>query len=190
MTGGEIKNMRLGGFIPATISTRGGETQSCVVNHDQLTEILSAHGNSAIIEIKGTAEGGSVLVIPRDIQKNAVTRKIIHVGFQRVSASDPITAEVRVVLTGEPNDVKIGVGFLEQLQSKVQIRAVPDKLPEHVEVDTTNMVVGSVLTAASLAVGKAYTVVTAPETVIAVLHSMTRGGAKEDEPAVAEAPAT
>ncbi len=188
MTGGELKNMRRDGFIPATISTRGGATQSCVVNRDQLMNILHAHGDSAIIEVQGTAEGGSVLVIPRDIQKNAVSRKVIHVGFQRVSAADPITAEVRVILTGEPYDVKVGAGFLEQLLTTVLVRAVPDKLPEQVMVDTTEMEVGSVLTASALAAGREYAVVTPGDAVVAVLHSMTRGGEKTEE-VVEEAPA-
>src|SRR5579872_421840 len=145
MSGGALRQMRQDGFIPASVSARGAATQHCSISRQQLTDILHRYGDSALIELQGTAEEGSVLVISRDIQRDAVSGKLLHVGFQRLSARDPITAEVRLVLVGQPQDVRTGAGTLEQVVSTVQVRAVPDKLPRSIEVDTSGMEVGSVL---------------------------------------------
>lgn len=181
MTGNEMQTMRREGYVPATISMRGGVTTSCSIKRDRLMDILQSLGRSAIIQINGTGDAGTVLVISRDIQNDPVSGKVIHVGFQRVSTQDPITAEVRVHLVGEPDDVRIGAGFVEQLLSTVSIRALPDRLPKTVEVDVTHMQVGSVLLASAVAEGREYALVTPADTVVAVCHSMTRGGDKMEE---------
>jgi large subunit ribosomal protein L25 len=113
MSGGALQQMRREGFIPASVSARGAATQHCSVSRQKLAEILSRYGASALIELQGTDEGGSVLVISRDIQRDAVSGKLLHVGFQRLSARDPITADVRLTLVGQPRDVQIGIGTLE-----------------------------------------------------------------------------
>ena len=176
MTGGELTKLRKDGYIPASISTRGATTMHCSVNRDQLLEILQTHGRSAIIEIDGTEQSGSVLVISRDVQNDPIGRKMIHVGFQRVTGLEPITAEVRVLLTGQAADVKTGEGFVEQLVKTVLIRALPAQLPNVVEADTSAMEMGSALLASSIGEGRDYSLVTPGDTVIAALHSMTRGG--------------
>ena len=180
MSGGALQQLRREGFIPASISARGEATQHCSVPRQKLTEILSRYGASALIELQGTEEGGSVLVISRDIQRDAVSGKLLHVGFQRVSARDPITAEVRLTLLGQPQDVRTGTGTLEQVVSTVLVRAVPDRLPPSVEVDTSGMEIGSVLHLSALPVNAHYEIVTPPETVVAVLQTV-RGAVAQEE---------
>lgn len=170
MTGADLKRLRREGYIPATISTRGGTTQHCSVSLQKLTHILANHGASALIEIEGSDEAGGVLVISRDIQRNGVTGQIIHVGFQRLSSLEPITADVRLTLVGLPDDVRIGAGTLGQELTTVQVRATPDKLPDHIEVDVSEMQVGTVLHLADVPAHKDYVLVTPPETVIAILQ--------------------
>jgi large subunit ribosomal protein L25 len=187
MTGGELNQLRRDGFIPATISTRGEATQQCTVNRQQLASILRQHGASALIEVSGTAEGGNVLVISRDIQRDAISGKLLHVGFQRLSTREPITAEVRLNLTGEPEEVRTKVGTLEQVASTVLVRALPDKLPASIEVDASAMLIGTALHLSDLPVNPDYEIVTAADTVIAVVHLLRGAPAEEEAEAAAEA---
>jgi len=184
MSGGALRQLRLEGFIPASISTRGEATQQCSVSRQKLTDILSRYGDSALIELQGTEEGGSVLVISRDIQRHAVSGKLLHVGFQRLSARDPITADVRLTLVGQPQDVRSGIGTVEQVVSTVQVRAVPDRLPPFIEIDTSGMEVGSVLHLSAVPANANYEMVTPPETVVAVLQTV-RGAVAQEEKAEA-----
>jgi large subunit ribosomal protein L25 len=187
MSGGQLNQLRRDGFIPATISTRGEATQNCTVNRQKLAYILRQYGDSALIEVEGTAAGGSVLVISRDIQRDAISGNLLHVGFQRLSTREPITAEVRLTLIGEPEEVRTKVGTLEQVASTVQVRALPDKLPANIEVDTSAMLIGGAMHLADLPVNPNYEIVTAGDTVIAVVHLLR--GAPADEEAAEAAPA-
>src|ERR1044071_8016682 len=100
MTKGQLKQLRRDGLVPASISMRGKETKHCAVPSQKLADILRNQGNSAIIELEGTGEKGTVLAISRDIQYDGVSRKLLHVGFQRLSAKDAITADIRLALHG------------------------------------------------------------------------------------------
>src|SRR5262249_23303725 len=109
--------------------------------------------------------------------------KLIHVGFQVVSAREAITADVRLILAGQPQPVREGSGTLEQVESTVKVHAMPDKLPPHVAVDVSNMQLGTVLQLSAIAAGEDYEFASLPETVIAVLHSNARGVAERAEEA-------
>src|SRR5258708_37760035 len=106
MSNGEINQMRKEGFVPVSLSTRGEETQHYSVSRQGLADILRSQGASAIIELNGTSNKGAVLSISRDIQYESLSRKLMHVGFQRVSAKDAITADVRENHVREPDEVQ------------------------------------------------------------------------------------
>jgi large subunit ribosomal protein L25 len=144
-------------------------------------DIIAKYGASALIELQGSGDAKSILVIARDIQRNGVSRRIMHVGFQGLSSKVAITADVRLTLVGIPNDVKIGMASLEQLLFTVPVRAMPDKLPAHIEIDSTEMHIGSVLHLSDFPAHDGYEIAMPPETVVAVLHTV-RGEAAPEPP--------
>ena len=184
-TKGKLRQLRRDGLIPASISMRGKETKHCVVPSQKLAEILRNQGASAIIELKGTGEKGTVLAISRDIQYDAVSRKLLHVGFQRLSATEAITADIRLTLHGTPEEVKDGSHLLEQVQNTLSIRAQPDKLPTNIDVDVTDLQSGAPLHASAIPVNPDYEIITAPDTVIAVVHLAKRPVVEAEEEAAA-----
>jgi large subunit ribosomal protein L25 len=181
MSGSELKQLIKDGFIPASVSTRGEDTLHCSVSQQKLMDVLAKYGASALIELQGDGDAKGRLVIARDIQRNGVSRRITHVGFQGLSSTATITADVRLTLVGEPNDVKIGMASLEQLIFTVQVRAVPDKLPAHIEIDSSEMHIGSVLHLSDFPAHEGYEIAMPPETVVAVLHTV-RGEALPEPP--------
>lgn len=181
LTGSEMSGLRREGFIPASISTRGEATRHCSVSQEKLAAILQSHGQSAIIELQSEDGASDGLVISRDLQRDHLGNKIIHVGFQGVSAKIAITAEVRVSLAGRPEEVRTGVCRVEQVAPTVLVHARPDTLPAQIELDISAMVMGSVLRVSDLVVGSGCEVVSPPETVVVVLHSMTRVAPQTEE---------
>jgi large subunit ribosomal protein L25 len=174
LSGAEIAELRRQGFIPASISIRGEETRHCSISRDKLAAILREQGQSAIIELQSADGASNALVISRDLQRDHLGDKLIHVGFQGVSAKIAITADVRVLLVGRPEEVRTGACRLEQVAATVQVRAQPDSLPAHIELDVSAMEMGSVLRVSDIETGRGYEVVSPAEVVVAVLHSMTR----------------
>ena len=65
LSGGELKQLRRDGFVPVSISTRGDVTQQCTVSRQELANVLSRYGASALIELRATGSDSTILVIAR-----------------------------------------------------------------------------------------------------------------------------
>jgi large subunit ribosomal protein L25 len=178
---GGIKRLRLAGYVPVTVSARGGETTEWSVPARELTDILRHGGQSALIELRDIGAGDKTLVMPRDIQRDPISGRLLHVGFAAISAREPVTAEVRVALVGEPVGVRTGTAVLEHETSTVLVRALPDKLPTHINLDVSSMDVGDVLHVSDIVPSQDYQILTPPDTVTAVVHIVRAAVAEKEE---------
>src|SRR5437660_1184431 len=124
MSKGAVKRLRKEGLIPITVSMRGEKTQDYTIPSRDFHEIVRRNGRSGLIQLKGAGRGDGALVIARDLQYDPISHQIIHVGFQRISARDPVTTEVRVILIGEPEPVHSKEGVLEHEMTTLQVRAL------------------------------------------------------------------
>lgn len=177
-TKGELNKMRKDGLLPVTVSGKGVESRNYLVSWKELTELLRFHGNSAIINLNDNSE--TSLVLARDIQRDPVSGKIIHVGFQKISARELIHAEVRIVLHGTPEDVKQSEGILEHQLNQIEISAYPDQLPEQIVLDVSNLSLGHPLHVSDIPSTSQYTILTPPETIVASVQPLRRVVAEQE----------
>lgn len=91
-----------------------------------------------------TIDNKTVKAIMKDIQFHAVTDSILHIDFYQITEDKPIVMNVPVKLTGLAAGVKAG-GKLEQLLRRVKCKALYNIIPEKVEIDVTNLIIGKVI---------------------------------------------
>lgn len=77
----------------------------------------------------------------RDIQIDPVTREIVHLDFQEVTAGHSLDVEVPVVTIGDAPGIKEG-GMLDAGIRDLQIRCLPKDLPEVIEIDVSELQIG------------------------------------------------
>ncbi|MBS1536443.1 MAG: 50S ribosomal protein L25 [Bacteroidetes bacterium] len=77
----------------------------------------------------------------KDISFDPVTDKIVHFDLFGVDANAPIEVEVTVLLQGLSIGVRDG-GVLEHILHKIKVSCLPKDLPEHIEVDVSNLTIG------------------------------------------------
>lgn len=186
MTRGQIRQARREGLVPVSVSERGTETRHYLVPARELGEALQGGGGGTVVELKVEREAGGVL-IPRIIDRNPISRALLQVGFVRVPGDKPVVTQVRVQLLGEPEDARTGTGVVEHLASTLDVRGLPDRIPTHIDVDTSNMEIGSVLHVSDIAANPDYEIVSPPETVLAVMHVVRAAVTPEGEEPVTEA---
>ena len=59
-----------------------------------------------------------------------------------MKADEKITVEVPIHLAGTADGVRNHGGVMDQVMHKIEIRVFPADIPEHVEVDVTNVAIG------------------------------------------------
>lgn len=141
---GVARRLRAEGKIPASLYGQGKArsiTVSAVDFRDLNREI---GGGAALVELNDD-KGESALCLIQEIQHHAIKDSIDH-NFQEVERGHSFTTKIPTVLIGEADcaGIKDG-GVLDHKSHEVEIRCRPSKLPEHVEVDVTNLEVGGAI---------------------------------------------
>ncbi|MDP8227595.1 MAG: 50S ribosomal protein L25 [Candidatus Celaenobacter polaris] len=77
----------------------------------------------------------------RDMQIDPVTREIVHLDFQEVTAGQKLDVEVSVVTLGDAPGIKEG-GILDTGVRDLQIRCMPKDLPDAIEIDVSELQIG------------------------------------------------
>jgi large subunit ribosomal protein L25 len=122
--------------------------------------------------------------ILKDYQQDPLRGQIAHVDLQEVRLDQPIQATVAVQLIGEPVGAKEG-GVLSQVQREINVEALPMEIPEHLELDVSEMAIGDTLRLADLPPREGVTYLDDPEeTVLATVTMPTR--VEEPEEVLAE----
>ena len=139
----DTKKLRRDGGIPATVYARGDESQSIAIPVDEMAHILKMPGGRlSLIDLKiDGKESKAHPVMIQEIQRDPVSKKILHIDFHRVSMDEPVHAHVPVVLMGDASGIKQG-GVLEQFTREMDVKALPDRIPNRIEVDVSNLELG------------------------------------------------
>jgi large subunit ribosomal protein L25 len=133
------------------------------------------------VVVDGDGDGQPHASILKDYQQDPLRGHISHVDFHEVRLDQPIQASVTVQLIGEPAGVKEG-GVLSQVQREINVEALPMEIPEHLELDVSEMAIGDTLRLADLAAREGVTYLDDPEeTVLATVTLPTREVEPEPE---------
>ena len=141
----EARRTRKAGKVPAVVYGAASEgasrdAVSIAVEPKALLKILhSEAGANTLIALKLDGVDSKVLV--KDFLLDPVTRQVLHVDFYRVAMDRMITVTIPVLLKGESKGVKVQGGLLEFVRREIEIECLPSDIPEHVDVDVSDLMV-------------------------------------------------
>jgi len=165
---GAARTLRSQGQVPAVIYGHGRDPQPLALNARDLDKMLGhIQAESTVIEV--TVGGQTSRTLIREIQRHPIKRQILHVDFQALVAGEKVTVNIPIVLTGTPEGVRLGGGVLDQTLRELEIEVDPSDIPDHVELDVTNMVIGDSMHVSDLSLPPGVEVLDDPETSVAVL---------------------
>ena len=163
----EARRMRVAGKIPAVVY--GGTNEGALevsVDPKILSRILhSESGVNTLIDLK--IDGGTATrVLVKDFQLDPIHHRMLHADFYRVALDKKITVSVTVQLNGESKGVKLQGGVLDFPNREVEIEVLPTEIPEHLEIDVTELMIGDGVRLKDLAEGAKWTPVSDPDTLL------------------------
>src|SRR5919106_2036128 len=183
----ESRRLRKRGLIPGVLYRAGDEPHPFTVPERDLRRVLSGpSGLHTILDvvIDGDGKGEPHASILKDYQQHPLRGTLIHIDLHEVRLDQPIQASVVVALIGEAAGVKEG-GVLSQVTREVTVEALPMEIPEHIDVDVSDMALGDTLRSDALPAIEGVTYLDDPEeTVLATVTVPTR--VVEPEPEVEE----
>ncbi len=179
------RRLRSSGRIPAVVYGDGVGPLAVSVEGRELRHALSTPaGLNAVLTVHVGSEEFTAMA--REIQRHPVRGTVTHVDFQVVDPDRPVSADVTVMLTGDPIELHHQDGVLEQQLFSISVRAKPSEIPQHFEVDISALVVGTAVRVSDLVIPAGVEVDLDPETVVAAGQPPRVVRSEEEEAATAE----
>src|SRR6478735_8991398 len=162
---GVARKLRAAGRVPGVIYGHAREAQSLSLVARDLEKLLSQIAvSSTVVEL--SLAGATTRTLIREIQRHPFKKNILHVDFQEMVAGEKVTVKVPLVFVGVPEGVRLSGALLEQILHSIEVLVDPASIPNHIDVDVTNLAMGHSLHVRELVLPEGLEVLTDEDTTI------------------------
>ena len=153
----------------AVVYGGGREATAIQIDSSKFERLLetSHAGVNTLIDLEGSDAGGKT-VIAKELQRDAVRGKLIHVDFYEVDLTTKIEVSVPIHLVGTPEGVVLG-GVLDQQMREITLMCLPNAIPDEIEADVSGMELGDSIHVEQLVFADGIDVATEPELTVATV---------------------
>ncbi len=190
----EMRRLRAGGRIAAILY--GGpagpsgkpEATPIAVDPKALMKILHSESGANTLITLSVNGGAGAKVMLREYQLDPVSHSLLHADFYRVAMDKLVRVTVPVLIRGEAPGVKQQGGLLDFVHREIEVECLPGEIPEHVEVDVSQLMLGQSVRLRDVSEAMRWTPVSEPDLML-VHVVMPRVVEEAPKPAEAEAAA-
>jgi large subunit ribosomal protein L25 len=187
--GKAAKRLRKAGIIPANIFGHHEPSLAIQLDASAFDRLRRTHGARGIISLHVAGEIQPHTVLIRHVERDAISDKILHIDFFRVSMSERITVKAPLHLTGEAPAVKLENGVLLHLLDALEIECRASDIPDSLSMDVSSMTaIDDIIYAKDVPLPKNLTLITDPDEPVAKVAA-TRAEVAEVAAEAAETPA-
>jgi large subunit ribosomal protein L25 len=176
----ETRRLRRSGQVPGVLYGGAEGPVAFAVAERALRLALAAKG--AVLELSIDGRAGTPAVL-KDSQRHPVRGEIMHIDLLRVDLNVAIQATVPVHLVGD--DQAPGIvegGILEHVTRELTIEALPNDIPEYIEVDVSKMEINATIQLSEIDAPKGITLLDDPDaTVLASITPPSVSTESDDE---------
>lgn len=140
--------LRRQGQTPGVLYGQGSPGRMLRFDAAALERVIRQAGMNQLVALD--LEEGAQTTLLRDVQRDPVSGKTLHVDFYRVIAGQKLTSTVPIIARGHSPAVEAG-GVVNQLLDALEIECLPGDLPADIVVDLALLTeMGSAITVADL----------------------------------------
>lgn len=177
---GVARKLRANGRVPGVVYGRGAEPVAVSVDAKELAgAIVGEGGRNNLITLQGGGSLNGNTVIVADLKKAALKGTFVSVDLHKINMNEKVRVHVPVALVGTAAGVKDG-GMLDVVMHSLDLECLPAQIPEHVEVDVTDLAIGHAIHVGELVLPAGVKALDDPKATIISIHG------KAKEPVVAE----
>ncbi len=165
--GKQVNALRRQGVIP--IALYGGHIAPSALQAEERTlrVVLSKAGHNRLIYLN-MGDGAPHVVVAREIQREPISGRLLHVDLQEISLTEKMTVDVPIVLRGTSPAVTRGEGLLIHGLEQVTLRVLPTDLIPEIDVDVSGLnAVNDTLHVSDLKLGDKFEILTPADEMLA-----------------------
>jgi large subunit ribosomal protein L25 len=133
--GKKTKQLRSQGLTPAHLFGHALESQSLQCATTDLLKILAQAGTTRLLSLKVEGDKETKRVFVREIQRDVISRALLHVDFYQVRKDEKMQMGIPIVLVGDAPALRGKGRMISRGIMELRIECLPEKVPPQVEVD-------------------------------------------------------
>jgi len=183
---GVARKLRAAGRIPGICYGFGLQTRAVTLDPRALEKALraSSAGLNTLFGVQGGGELAGRSVLVKELQRDPVSRSLLHADFYAVDLTKEIEVAVPLHLTGSAAGLMNG-GIVDHQLREIQIACLPTAIPESFSLDVSALDIGDSLHVRDIVLPPGVKLVSSPDlSVVSVVLP-----AKAEEEVTAEAAA-
>lgn len=150
------KKERRKGLVPGIIYGKKLGSLMFEIGEMNLVSELNIIGEHGIVNFDLDGYNGTAMI--KDVQKDAITHKIVHIDLEEICSDENITAEIPIKFNGKDFLSQKGI-VLQSQKDSVKVSCKPEDLPKSINIDVSKAKVGSVYKLSDLEIGDEISIV-------------------------------
>jgi large subunit ribosomal protein L25 len=184
VVGKKVGQLRRSGMVPVIVYGPKIEPINLQIPYRPLQIALMKAGGTNLIDIQ--YEGGSQVVLAREVQRDILRGDILHVDFFSVDLKAKIKIDVPIHFVNEAPAVQARKGILITGPAMLTIETLPSHLMSQIEVDLSNLnEIGDAVHVRDLKLDSDITILNDPDEMIARVSQTSAARSEEDAEAEA-----
>ena len=162
------RRLRATGVIPGIVYGLDRESFKVAVDPDRIEAVLRLKGGAnTIFSLVLTGENKQRDAMIKELQRDPVTERALHVDFVRVDLTKAVQVRVPIVLLGVPDGVKNEGGITDFVLRDVLVECLPGNIPEHLDVDISELHINQHVSLSDVVIGEGVAVLDDLEQIVA-----------------------
>lgn len=139
ITGKAVRHLRRQGILPANLTGHGNSPLAIQVQAVDVDRMLKAFGRTTVIQLSVSSLDARRTAMLGAVQRDPISGAIKHIDFIQVDMTQKMRASITLHLAGDAAATKNGAGMVLQLLNQIEVEALPDDLPDTIELDISGL---------------------------------------------------
>ena len=132
--------LRRAGLVPGNVYGMDRPSFKVQMHPQRIEEVLRLKtGQNTILTLKMANRDVKRDVMIREMQRDPITDKVIHVDFVRIDPTKPVQVPVPVHFEGTPAGVRTEGGILDVIARELTVSCLPDHIPAQLDIDISEL---------------------------------------------------
>ena len=160
----KAKKLRKKGLVPGVIYGKHLKSLMFEIGELELNREISRVGQHAVLDVD--LDGSSKKVLIKEVQRDPITNKIIHLDLQELDANKKVMSSVPIVYLGEEYLHKKGM-VLQKEKDSIKVEGYYDEIPKNIKIDMKEINKGLVYRVSDIEVASEISIIDDLNSVIA-----------------------
>lgn len=136
---GSSRSLRRQGRVPAIIYGPKMDALAVTLEAREFEKKVGLGSHSHLLRL--SSQDGSVgekLVLVKDVQRDPVTRGLLHADLYEVNVHERIRVDIALNFVGKAVGVDVG-GILQPIRRSIEVLCLPMQIPDEIDVDVSRL---------------------------------------------------